>query len=599
MTAVMKRLLEQGLAPALVLAILIGPLMLVSLEVVDSFRDAQEAFLIASAWIFVLAMAVARALGGQAPLGGGAWSWCRGCLIALGAWVLIRNLTVTETFGAWAYAQTVVGFLLMGQATLDWIEGDVSRRNVIVTGLGVALAWELIIFALQASHASIGGPSFLDGTLNALNLTGKTTPIAFGTFGNENFLAEWLALVLPVLVGWSVGTRAQWPALILGSLGLFALIHSGCRAAVLGLVLGAPLAACLTYGRSFWKPARWWGDPLGRKFLIGAVLIVVVSLGAGGQALIAKLSDVTFSKGVQIGDLAPRLVAYRVARDMWYQHPLVGNGLGYYGTYYVDQLRQSYPEKVPTEIVQARFNQAHNEPLQSLAELGLVGLLLGLAASALWFFETSANQTLAPIRRMSIIWSVGALSVASVLGFPLHIPSTAAALMLVAALGLARPKEVQTELTAGSWRIPYALATACVVGVTGFLVIQRVAIPIVTSSYFQRLGTNAVMAGDFSTGVDLFGLAYPSQRYRVELLYDWMGALQRDGHDAASIAFYDAHVGEGMGEAAVVLRARALEHVGRTEEAVAAYKQVLAYYQPDHANYRFADKALARLQGGL
>jgi tetratricopeptide (TPR) repeat protein len=313
----------------------------------------------------------------------------------------------------------------------------------------------------------------------------------------------------------------------------------------------------------------------------------------GGHALYEKFSQNQVSGGhVVVFDLAPRLVSGQVAVDMWRKRPLDGLGMGAYATRYVEQVLVTTGGNVPKELTDRRFMQAHNDPLQGLAELGLLGGLLGLAAFIFGLREVRSNEALTRWERFGIAWGLVALFVASMFGFPLHVALTSAALMVVAALATARSA---TEEAGGS--LALALATVVVFGAGTVLAYRNVAAPIVQASYYQRLADAAFAASDPSTASSLYALAYGHDRFKPTVLYGWLRALQRAGRDAEAIALQDAHQDEGLGVDAYAVRGLALERLGKREEAAVAFKRVLTYYQPGNVNYRVAEQGLDRLEG--
>jgi hypothetical protein len=176
-----------------------------------------------------------------------------------------------------------------------------------------------------------------------------------GLFLNKNFMGEAAALAIIA----SIGARLWWPALIC----LPALVLAQSRAAILASFCGAFLLLP--------SLARW--------------LLVLVSLAGG---LLAWYFD--FDIGT-----ATLLQRVSIWQDAIHHLTWFGNGSYDFST------------------VINREPNLHNDPLQLIYELGLVGLIpLFVIASA------------ATVNREALAFTVCFLVIAS-LGFPLHVPASA------------------------------------------------------------------------------------------------------------------------------------------------------------------------------
>lgn len=165
----------------------------------------------------------------------------------------------------------------------------------------------------------------------------------------------------------------------------------------LGVIVSQTLVAlvALTVGSLI----LWWLVSARRRFLLAGAGAVAVVLGLA-VLLVAPLRDRVQSKQRQItrGDwnavLTGRLDGWRAAVHMVGEHPMLGVGLGGFGAEYPPAKLSLTAAGVEFYRLHVRFgfDRAHNEFLETAAELGWPGLLavcvgialLGLAARRLW-----------------------------------------------------------------------------------------------------------------------------------------------------------------------------------------------------------------------
>jgi O-antigen ligase len=251
---------------------------------------------------------------------------------------------------------------------------------------------------------------------------------AHAVFVTPNTFAGFLVIVLP-LAGALALTERRMPYRVLlwaatGVLGV-ALALTRSRGGAMAAVLAALFLA--------WEVGRIWPLRLsGRLVAVGGVLAAVV-LGGGVLAalrpgvgerlagLLDPLGDATFRDRARYWDSAARMIEER---------PALGVGL--------DAFHVAYPQYQHPALAGTRQWFAHNDYLQTAAELGLVGLgalgILLLAAGRL------AARTLGsrPDRVDGVLaagFAAGALAalVQSTVDYNLYVPGTA--LPLFACLG--------------------------------------------------------------------------------------------------------------------------------------------------------------------
>lgn len=195
-----------------------------------------------------------------------------------------------------------------------------------------------------------------------------------GTFVNPNHLATFLLIVLPVLFawGWWALRRARRtpsleqrlllvaPPVLLWAAVCAGLAFTGSRAGLAAGVVATVATAVVGAGR--------------RRAAPMAAAALVVAAGAvaatGLERLWGRMAD---AHGFDVAWSA-RGAAYRAAADLWLRFPWTGTGAGTF--------REAFPLVQPAAIADDRWRHAHNDPLELLATLGVIGALV--LAGGLW-----------------------------------------------------------------------------------------------------------------------------------------------------------------------------------------------------------------------
>lgn len=189
--------------------------------------------------------------------------------------------------------------------------------------------------------------------------------------GHQNYVAGFLVLNLPLLVGWGYSQRWPWRWLCWGgaALGLADLYTTGSRAGGGGLGL-AVLAALVLVGLQR-RPKLWqWGMGGG----IGGLTIALLVLS--NDRLRTSLRAIAQGNLSQ-GELAYRWITTVTGWAMGAAQPWTGLGLGSVPLAY-QRYRPGWAGR-EAELI----HQLHNTPIQLWAELGIGGLGLFVSAIAL------------------------------------------------------------------------------------------------------------------------------------------------------------------------------------------------------------------------
>jgi len=268
---------------------------------------------------------------------------------------------------------------------------------------------------LMAAAATIHAWLMAEGTLPLVD-DQQTRTVWVGSFVNRNHFAHVLAVAALLGLGLfgAERHRRQQPALLLLlavgiALAVVGILGSHSRGGLLALA-GGTIAFTLL-------GPRW---PLHHRWLVALTIaglgtVVALLLPWGVAERFARISSELHSEGSR-----PDL--WRGAVLLWRDSPWLGTGLGTYGD--VSPATQS-------PAVPGRVEHAHSEPLELLAETGLLGVaaaLLALAGLALpWLrrclqLQDRQRRCLAAGCLAALLATAGH----SLVEFPLQIPANAA-----------------------------------------------------------------------------------------------------------------------------------------------------------------------------
>jgi O-antigen ligase len=200
----------------------------------------------------------------------------------------------------------------------------------------------------------------------------------FATYGHPNSFAGFLALLLPIAVGWTYVTWKRysgtwWPIAAAACVLLLAmalwLTHS--RGGILAVLLVGAAIGVLRWGR---VGLRFRSRVLG--VLAGLVVLVAVaawSLPEGN--LVVRLAGESLGKRLEYWGGAWRMISDPAHRD----HFWAGVGPGHFGRFYPRYMAPDAVEKV---------QDPHNFALETWATCGVFALVALLTTLALFFWRT-------------------------------------------------------------------------------------------------------------------------------------------------------------------------------------------------------------------
>ncbi len=256
----------------------------------------------------------------------------------------------------------------------------------------------------------------------------------YGTFGNPNFLAEYLAPIIILTLGWSLEAdrRSRWLAGggIIGLL-LAALLLTVSRSAWLGLTVGGAVFLVLAL------PAlRIPGWRIRLVSIFVAPLLVTITLW---KPLVTRM---TSSFVAEDPGVTTRVFMWKTAVAQFKEHPWLGVSPGGYSLNYLEYAARLQESGTSRPAYAGITQEAHNEMLQLLAERGLIGALVWLAAF-IWLLRPAVQALpglsgAERIRHATAFGALAAILVECMFGFPMHI-FPVAALFLWALACLAPP----------------------------------------------------------------------------------------------------------------------------------------------------------------
>jgi hypothetical protein len=262
----------------------------------------------------------------------------------------------------------------------------------------------------------------------------KSPGWTFGPYVNHNHYAGLMEMLIPLAVAGALpGLRRRPSAAVVGVAVLIpvaSLLLAGSRGGFLSLLVEVVLAAALVFG---WGPrhTRAATALVGGAAILAAALLFFWMAPRHVAERLATLADTAHPPEVE---LRTRWVAARDALRIGRDHPALGTGLGSFET--VFPRYQSFPSDF-------RWDYAHNDYAQALAETGAAGGAALLAALGMFFwlaFRNLRERLRRPAGWIPFAAALGCcgLLVHSFVDFNLHIPANAAWFAVCAAVATSK-----------------------------------------------------------------------------------------------------------------------------------------------------------------
>jgi O-antigen ligase len=292
---------------------------------------------------------------GHTGLGQNALLLVAGCY---GAWML---LSVYWASSAGAVFQQLLSYGLAIAYALAFALLVRSRRDM--RGVLATFTFGAFVFGLVAlaEYLSTGGATR-----------------ASGLQGDPNYFAEYQVIALPAVLALAALER-RWRLACYGVAGVIILsvFSSLSRGGLVALVVVIAATIVLPW-RTFFVSAKEKG-----LYAFAILLGIGLSLLLGSGALLGRVGSI-FHPGADRG--AGRLDLWSAAWRAWKQHPWLGIGEGNFPVRSLDLLQTTPGVNTAASYVSAG-REVHNAYLETLTELGPIGLLLFLLVIVLTAFS--------------------------------------------------------------------------------------------------------------------------------------------------------------------------------------------------------------------
>lgn len=298
------------------------------------------------------------ALGWEAPI-------ISGALFTL--WIAASILWAENPYSAAHFAFTWCAYLLFFV-----LIRLVAQRPRILRASFYALGLVVWLLSISCVIEWLGGSSRSDQMFRA-----AVKPL-FRTFSG---FGETMAIATPIFAALSIALRKKRQAVLCAATALIAwLVTLQCaqRAPIVGAAAGLSLLAA---GMLF-RPGLWNGKSSRVGLMLaGFVLIAITQLVAFSPNEAEPGILQRFQKtSVSDSNIGARVLYWRVGWEMFRSHPLTGVGANNYEVAFATARERFAAKNADSTLVgmneELLTQYAHNEYVQVLAELGLVGILL-------------------------------------------------------------------------------------------------------------------------------------------------------------------------------------------------------------------------------
>ncbi|MBF0543355.1 MAG: O-antigen ligase family protein [Candidatus Riflebacteria bacterium] len=422
-------------------------------EIDDYPRLCTEYYSLFFGMFFIISVQLQNFFSGRSLFSGASYSKTRIFVILFFVYLFFNSFMAFNPLPARKHLAAVLGFFLIAQSFLDWLEFSPKKLNRAIFFIGFAVAFQLGVGCFEYNGipkpvdreysskdliSPVGGffSTRAWGFICSIKPASGSKDKIYGTFNNQNFFAEFLILTVPLVV-FSLFTQSR----ILYRLAIFLflipmqvfLYYINCRAAWIGLI-SAGVAVLLTFKSKLSNSRK-------SLFLLFCVISVSIALLASYFFIFSSPQKLAEDPNIE-----GRLSNWKVAFQLWLDHPIFGCGLGNYKLVSEDKVRSQVKSgKLPKIFSVARFFQVHNEVLQAFVEFGLIGGILIFLAFGLWTYETFHNQSLEEYKKIGLFWGIFGTVIAGQFGFPFHISSTVLFLLLFICIGISNSERKQIE----------------------------------------------------------------------------------------------------------------------------------------------------------
>lgn len=431
--------------------------------------------------------------------------------------------------------------LLLFSATRAALSGEGRARNI--RNLQIALSAAAVLTALL-TIAQFFGLSIQGGFLHFVRSNDRMR--MYGTQGNPDFVAAFLAVALPAALGLAIAAcRLRALCTLVPLLIAIAILLTGSRGGALAMAVGITVVAFLAM-RS---------QPIVRVAVLAAVAASCV-LGAGthlnARTPWESLRGRVFIWQVSLGDGAARSV--------------IGTGPGTFAFNYPLQLGRffSEPSRAPLRPFAGNERHAQDDFVEVLHDTGLLGLASLLALLPFWFVAAirklrACHQEECPAIS-AVIASVAALCVAALFDFPMHRAETWALFWILMAVPLANPSFAQSPARHIAW--PRKSAAVLVLAGGAYFAFAPLA-----SSYQLAKGESEENDGRLESSLSAYHAALRWEPSSADAHFDLVRVIAKTGDYAGALRQSDIAVAFVNEPELHILRSRILVSAGRDIDA--------------------------------
>ena len=437
----------------------------------------------------------------------------------------------------------------------------------------------LILFALLASGFLAGLYGLLQylGVMRGAAIGGHGAGNIISTMGNKSYLGGFLAYILfPAVVLVvrlrSRPLRAAAIVLISFTFGMTLVVEQ--TAVVVSLVLAA---IAFIVGWLVFRPIepirrnRIWLIALGLTlvltFLIEAPsgpLNSVVGLSADGSSWIGRIWAANSGK--------TRSWDWWIGWEMFKDHPLTGVGLGNYKLNFVPYKAKflATPRGASYDFYIPRAAQAHNEYVQIVAELGIIGIIallsfLVVIPLSIWIRLRTDRDEADRLDILLFASGIVAFLVHSLVSFPAHLPASSLAVLVVGGLLFSRPygDSAMVQARLSGWGMRSMVAAIALIG----LVVSVVAGRDLEANMLMGKGTEQLQLGDYNAAEATLKRSLRLDFAPRQTYYYLASAQAKLGKYDEALANYERCFTRFVDESVYLTYADLAVSLGRTDEA--------------------------------
>lgn len=198
--------------------------------------------------------------------------------------------------------------------------------------------------------------------------------VIVSTFGNKNFLSGFIVITFPIMVCYGIAIQRIGLKIMgfgIATLQLYAIFLTYNRTGIISLIIGGLIIVfvSLIFMKNIYHQ---WST---KKILIPVATLLIISI-IGGYYTIPERYEERFTEAIDLqqGTSRVRWIMWSGATKAAFDKPIFGHG---YGTF-----QQVFPNYRPSMYHRFRVSHntrhAHNEYLEQLMEVGVIGLSLFL-----------------------------------------------------------------------------------------------------------------------------------------------------------------------------------------------------------------------------